>query len=89
MSSATIFGSEGNSSSVSLGADISVGVISDETRRFFRLCCRGESSLMLRLPYVRNGLARGRNVDGAGLSDLFPVSSINLLNLTFWRTFLV
>ena len=73
MSSATIFGSEGNSSSVSLGADVSVGVVSDETRRFFRLCCRGKSSLMLRLPYVRSGLARGRDVDGAGISDLFQL----------------
>jgi hypothetical protein len=28
---------------------------------------------MLRLPYVRNGLARGRDVEGAGLSDLFEL----------------
>lgn len=73
MFSATIFGSEGNSSSASLGADVSVGVVSDETRRFFRLCCRGELSLMLRLPYVRSGLARGRDVDGAELSDLLEL----------------
>jgi len=74
VSSATIFGSEGDSLPASLGADVSVGVSSEGIRRFLRLCSRGESSLMLRLPYVRNGLARGRDVEEAGLSDLFELA---------------
>lgn len=73
VSSATIFGKEGDPASISvfLGTDVSVEAASGEVRRFFGFVSRGESSRVLRLPYVRSGLARDRDVDGAGLADLF------------------
>lgn len=70
VSSGAIVGKDCASLSVSLDADVSAGVVAVEMRRFFRLVSRGESSLVLRLPYVRSGLARGRDVEGVGFSDL-------------------
>jgi hypothetical protein len=55
--------------SVFLDADVSEDVASLDMRRFFVLDSFGESSRMLRLPYVRSGFARGRPLS-AGLEDL-------------------
>jgi hypothetical protein len=85
-SSGTIFGKDCASVSISLSARVSVGVISGEMRRFFRLVSRGESSRVLRLPYVRIGLARGRDVKVAGLSDLFQSVPFLLLPRAIERT---
>lgn len=70
VSSGAIVGNDCTSLSVSLDADVSAGVVAVEMRCFFRLVSRGESSLVLLLPYVRSGLARGRDVEDAGVSDL-------------------
>jgi hypothetical protein len=55
---------------IPLDAGDSESVTSDDTRRFFVFGSFGESSRMLRLPYVRNGLTRDRGTDGAGLAHL-------------------
>lgn len=48
----------------------SEAVTSVDTRLFLVFGSFGESSRMLRLPYVRNGLTRDRGTDGAGLAHL-------------------
>lgn len=65
------------SSSVTFSGAVSVplnagseAIGSADTLRFLVFGSFGESSRMLRLPYVRNGLTRDRGTDGAGLAHL-------------------
>lgn len=67
----------------------SEAVTSVDTRLFLVFGSFGESSRILRLPYVRNGLTRDRGTDGAGLAHL--IGSVYLhrhekteRNRTFW-----
>jgi hypothetical protein len=55
---------------------VSEAVNSADTLRFLVFGSFGESSRMLRLPYVRNGLTRDRGTDGAGLAHL--IESVHL-----------
>lgn len=60
-----------SSGAVSVPLDAgSEAVASVDTLRFLVFGSFGESSRMLRLPYVRNGLTRDRGTDGAGLAHL-------------------
>lgn len=80
VSATAVFGSGCAIVFVFLDNDVSEDVTSLDTRRFFVLDSFGESSRMLRLPYVRSGFARGRPFS-AGLEDLLRSVSCYLYRI--------